>query len=219
MVQQSLGLDTDTILPIEFWKVIPSIYTHSLGSLASDPVWSICKLVKSHEHQDLADRKAIYVIRRAEDSLCSWYHFNLNKGCINSSYISIDKFCRDHLTKWTEHVEAAIKYHESYPGKMLWVCYELLQNEPYACLTSISRFLGLKLEEIDIHRAIQNHEFKARKKVATKQELSFFIRKGKTGSSEEELQPRTRHYVRQRSDALYRKSYLLSLANINLAKN
>lgn len=211
LVQQSLGFETKTILPIKFWKVVPSIYTQSLAKLAADPVWTNCRLVKSHEHRDLASRRVIYIVRRPEDVLCSWYRFNCNHETINAADVSLDKFCRDQLTEWIEHIQAAIQYHEANPEKMIWVCYELLHNDPHASLTSIARFLNLG--NVDINKAIRNHTFKARKKVATQEEAVFATCKGKIGSGKQELQRETRQFLQKQAQSLYDKAYSLSMSS------
>ncbi len=210
LVLQSLGFETNTILPIEFWRVLPSIYTQSLTELAEDPIWTTCKLVKSHEHQDLVNQKTIYIIRRPEDVLCSWYYFNLSKNNINAANISLDRFCTDKLGEWIKHVEIALQYHDKNPGKMLWLCYELLHKDPQTCLKSMIRFLNLTEEKIDLKKAVQNHTFEARQKAATKKEINFATRKGKIGDSKSELQQETQKLIQQKALHTYKKAYELS---------
>jgi len=209
LIQQSLGFETTTILPIEVWKVVPSIYTQNLTELVADPVWRTYRLVKSHEHQDLGNRKAIYIVRKPEDVLCSWYRFNCNTKAINTNDISIDKFCRDKLNEWIKHVEMAIKYHEKNPKRMLWVCYELLHQNPHSSLHSIVQFLNLC--NVNIDKAVQNHTFHARKKVATQKEFVFATCQGTIGSGKQELQKKTQQFIEETAHPLYEKAYFLSV--------
>lgn len=216
LVQQSLGYETNTHLPIDFWKVVPSIYTQSLAELATDSIWTTCRLVKSHEHQDLANRKAIYIFRRPEDVLCSYDHFNCNKNSINKLDVSIDKFCRDKLSEWINHIEGAIQYYEANPEQMLWICYEYLHLNPYISLASVMKFIKLSESNVDIDKAIQNHSFESRKKVATQEDLLFATRKGKIDSSKEELRPETLQLIQQKTRVLYDRVCSFSEFNSSL---
>ncbi len=92
IVLQVLGFKTDTQLPIEFYKIVPSIYSQDFEAVQDERIHLPYRIIKSHEHKDAKYRKIIYVFRQPKDVLCSFYYFcKANQD--PRADLSIDDFC------------------------------------------------------------------------------------------------------------------------------
>lgn len=213
LILQSLNYETNTNLPIEYYKVIPSIYTHDIDESISAQFKLPFRVIKSHENIDAENRKTIYIFRKADDALCSYFHFLRNKNNPKKDpevALGINIFCLLHMRNWINHMQEALKNYEKNPKNYCLLCYEYMHKDPKLQLQSVVHFLNLDGKNINIARALQNHHFEARKFVASKEERLFFTRKGKTNSAKDELLAPVSSIIQKHTMHLYNKAYELT---------
>ena len=132
MIFQNLGVNTSTKLPVEFYKIIPSIYTHDLQMVVDKRVSLPYRLIKSHEHKDAENRKFIYIFRNPIDSLSSWYYFLKNNPKPEEARKVLNKdigeCCLEYVDDWIEHIEESLLRYQQDPSKICWLCYEELHR-------------------------------------------------------------------------------------------
>ena len=227
LILQHLGFETATELPINHTSIIPTIYSQNIANSVDNRIHLPYRLMKSHHHQDGKGRHFIYVFRQPGDVLCSYYRFIMAKQnpkqeskflpvCFNLD-MSIDEFCLRNINGWKKHVFQALNRHEQDPQNVVWVCYEQLHENPIPTLNHLIEFLGLDRQSINLEKTIENHSFKNRLSVLLKagkqSERAFSTRKGKIGSSSEELRPETQKIIYDRTHTLYDRALYLCLKN------
>lgn len=217
LILQSHGFETTTDLPINFANIIPTTYSQDISKEIDSSLNLPYRIVKSHHFQDLGSRKCIYVFRRAEDVLCSYYHFVSAKKnpLIEAQFmpvfyyrnISVDEFCQKNIQTWKRHVGKILKKLKDNPEKIALVCYEDLHKKTPETLRCLASFLGLSVNDAAIERAIENHAFNKRvsalKQSGQESERVFSVRKGKPSSSHEELSTKTLEKVISQTRQIY----------------
>lgn len=219
IILQAHGFQTDSDLPIDFDRVIPSIYKHEIATHIDERIQLPYRIIKSHEFIDAENRKFIYTFRRPTDSLCSFYHYlrnhphNPDKQELALN-LSIEEFCSQEVDEWIKHLEKALSLHSIKENhkNICWVCYEKLHEYPQAALKSVIRFLELDESQIEIDKAIENHTKENQIKVFKKKnqaDLNRNIRKGRVGTSIREISPETLRMIESKTQALYKEAYAL----------
>ncbi|HWD18408.1 MAG TPA: sulfotransferase domain-containing protein, partial [Verrucomicrobiae bacterium] len=156
---QAQGIETNTDLPVPFQQVVPDFYCDMIARRkASLPIPGI--LVKTHdvfeqlrarvcgqaspmaELRDAAFRncKLVYLFRRPEDVLVSYYHLQRKVKYIKRAQFSIDEFCRSHLPHWMDNLSGYVRAHEA-GYQVFFVSYEAMLREPAVTLSDILRWL------------------------------------------------------------------------------
>ena len=233
LILQHLGFETATELPVDHASIIPTIYSQNVGNSVDNRIDLPYRLIKSHHHQDAKGRQFIYVFRQPGDVLCSYYRFIMAKQnpkqeskFLSVSFnpnISIDEFCLRNINNWKKHIFQALYRYEQDPKDVVWICYERLHENPIPTLNHLINFLGLDRRSISLEKTVENHSFKNRFSVLLKagkqSEQVFSTRKGKVGSSSEELSQATQKIIFEKTHTLYNKVLYLCLKNSEFNEN
>ena len=233
LILQHLGFETATELPVDHASIIPTIYSQRVGNSVDSRIELPYRLIKSHHHQDAKGRQFIYVFRQPGDVLCSYYRFIKAKQSPQQEAkflpvsfnlnMSIDEFCLRNINNWKKHIFQAINRYEKNPQNVVWVCYEQLHENPIPTLKHLIKFLDLNENAINLEKTVENHSFKNRLSVFLKagkqSERAFSTRKGKVGSSSEELRQETQKIIYDRTHTLYDRVLYLCLRSPEFSTN
>ena len=227
---QNSGQPTSTELPIHPDKIIPDRYVNRIVdrdlSVTTSGVF-----VKTHDTFDdaltLLNQKAyasmrhLYIYRRPEDSLVSYYHFHLRYEHLQQhADKGVDAFVLEHINKWVDHVGSYVKGSEKYPGSVFFLSYERLLADPNACLVPALKFLDVQVQGNTLENAISHMAFENLRANEEKKPLNndeFFFRKGTSGSGSEELQPKTVEAIASQASQLLEKADEQSLKQCGLS--
>ncbi|MDC0835076.1 sulfotransferase domain-containing protein [Geitlerinema sp. CS-897] len=210
MMLQHHGVSTSTLHENEFERWVPSIYKNNLR-VTRDPKNCLpYRVVKSHEWKDADNRKTIYIFRKAYDVLSSQYYFLRNHPQMSNvekvSGFSVDEFCLQNLPRWIDHVRRAIGVCDRQPRSIAWVCYEELNRNATSILSRIAVFLDLNLDRINFQKAADNQSFENRKRLLKQRDLKqlrYNLRRGKTGSSRQDLSPESVDRINRQTQEIY----------------
>jgi Sulfotransferase domain len=229
-ILQSLGFETDAKLPIEFHQVIPSIYTHDITTTIDPRIQLPYRLIKSHHHLDVQQRKCIYIFRDPINTLVSYYRFLLNHPDISGALdlfppdtaiqkpiaeVGVDQFCLDRVDKWMVHLEKAIHRAQVNPTQLCLLCYEQLRKDPEVGWTTAIEFLGLDKGKININQALKNQSLENRVQILkqTGQEAQLAFNVGNAAVDNRHVQigvsEATQKIIQEKTQALYRQALTL----------
>lgn len=174
------------------------------------------RILKSHNIRDLQAYRSVYLFRRAEDALLSYYHF----GILRNQPWAIagetpDAFCRRFLPTWQEHLDAAIAQYSLAAERVLFVSYEQLIENGFLELRRIIDFYGLEAGDEILRHALERNTFqrlRAREEKRVPDAKGYFFRKGCAGSGEEELQSDTLAFLQKETGPHYETASQLSRA-------
>lgn len=209
------GYVTGTDLPVHPDQVIPDMHSNDISERDSS-IWNQEIIVKSHDAmEELTDRlggdpdgrvRHIYLMRRPEDALVSYYHYHLRYP--NLQHLAAggaDDFCYRFLPQWIYHIQSTISHYKSH-GNVKYVLYENLLENPESVLTQVMDFIGVPDDRFSIKNAVSHMEFdnlrnrEARNPVNNSE---FFFRKGISGSGPGELSLEIVNIIRHQSHYLY----------------
>ena len=223
LILQKHGFDTGAKLPIPANRIISGMHRDRIEDLDSR-IQLPHRVFKTHLVYNKIGRKlvrsfwkpkAIYLFRNPADSLCSFYHFNLREAekngldTNNSPTTSIEEFCLIKVERWCEHLESYIKAKKNNKQKLLFISYESMHSNLIPILQKAMNFLGISVDEIMCKKAIENHRFENKNPLSP----SFF-RKGKIGSSKEELPPETISLIEEKAIQIYNEARKLEDSNL-----
>jgi hypothetical protein len=229
-ILQNLGFATDAQLPVDFYRVIPSIYTHDITTIIDPRIQLPYRLIKSHHHLDAQQRKCIYIFRDPINALISYYRFLLNHpdtaGALDLfppdtanqksiTEVGVDQFCLDHVDKWMVHLEKAILRAQADPTQLCLLCYEQLRKAPESGWTTAIEFLGLDKGRIDIHRALKNQSLENRVQILkqTGQEAELAFNVGNAAVDNRQIQiglsEATQNIIQEKTQVLYGQALAL----------
>jgi len=215
VILQIHGIQTATVLPIDVDRIIPDINAHAIEDI--DPRIRLpFRLVKSHRVYEPMPCNCVYLFRKTEDALCSYYHYHLRYGHLqNGAANGIDDFCLRYLDEGLNHIEFFVRLARRAQPEILFLSYEALMSDPVLCLKKTLAFVGLAVKDDICRKAVADHTFeKMRRCEEIDGEVGttyheFFFRKGKIGSASEELHPSTLDHIRKRADPVYRQALSL----------
>ena len=154
----------------------------------------------------------VYIVRDGRDSLVSYYHMikaegkdtTLREMVIDGKGIIPCKW-HEHVRQWKEN---------KYNAEILWIRYEDLHSKPLEEMRKFCDFVGIARTDDTIQRSINGNSFNNMQKKEEKfgwdnqkwNKEEKFIRKGKTGSYLEEMNPELIDYFNNES-----KTELLAL--------
>jgi hypothetical protein len=175
--------------------------------------------IKSHKIQDIEQENVIYLFRQPADVLTSYYHFHFREEGLRPivETRTIDEFVLEYAQEWREHVEKAIQMHER-NKHILLISYEQMIENPQAALKTVIDFANLPASEDMIRRAVENRTFdklKSLERQAAKDSPNTdcyipFFRKGKVGSSHEELKPETLKALDEKTLGTFQRAFALT---------
>ena len=222
LILQKHGFETDTELPIPADKIVPGIEDNKIISDARlQPNYQIIKThwFYSKVNEILAKPswtpKVIYLFRNPADSLCSFFYLKSYLARMNGleansrNLSSIEKFCLKKVDRWCQHLKGYIHMKESDREKILFISYESMHEDLISILKNITEFIGFPIDEPMAEKAIENHRFEKKKT----QDPSFF-RKGKIGSSKEELSSEVLSLIEEKTIQIYNTARNLEYSNL-----
>lgn len=199
IILQLHDLETKTYLPVHSDEVIPDFDANPQFTR-----WKYLQtphlFLKTHKNFMECLRKSVYIVRRPEDSLCSFYHFHLRYDHLKNKVAGgLDKFALDFGERWAKNVQSYIdgRHHKD----ILFVSYEMMHQEPFITFKKVSKFLDLSPTDTMIQTAIENHTFEkqtSNESLDGTQYNSKFFRQGKILASLDEFQMETIQEIRQR---------------------
>jgi hypothetical protein len=204
IILQLHEVSTLTILPVHQDRIIPDIQAHDINN-----IWKCLQLenplFKTHwSFQDIL-KKSVYIFRRPEDSLCSFYHFHLRYDNLKHNVSGgLDSFAISKMDDWSSNLTSFLEAYESSNVPIHFVSYERMHQNPVEVLQKVCEFLNLKptLEMIQI--SVQNHEFtKHNTSEKLNQNNNKFFRKGQVLASLDEYEFSTVQKLRENLLPLY----------------
>lgn len=199
IILQLHDLDTKTYLPVHSDKVIPDFDANPQYTR-----WKYLQtphvFLKTHKNFTECFRKSVYIVRRPEDSLCSFYHFHLRydhlKGKVSDG---LDKFAVNFGDKWANNVQSFIDGRQY--KDILFISYEMMHQSPFDTFKKVSKFIGLSPTDEMIKIAVENHTFEkqtSNESLEGTQYNSKFFRQGKILASLDEFQMETIQEIREK---------------------
>lgn len=188
-------------------QVIPDIHQSDLTHPAQIRFGMGARIYKSHNLRDVKSHRSVYLFRRAEDALLSYYHFGIlrDQPWLESNETA-DAFCIRFLPTWKEHMRIAIEANTVAPDRMCFVAYENLLKDGPNELGRMAAFFNIEASTETLEQAVQRNTFsrlRAREEKRPRNGKGFFFRKGKAGSAKEELKRETFDYLSEASRAEY----------------
>jgi hypothetical protein len=174
------------------------------------------RIFKSHNIPDVFGRRMVYLFREPGDSLVSFFHFRHREAeKVGKPFEqSIDGFCRRIAPKWCEHLTLGLEQAERHPDRTLLLAYETLHANTANALRAAVDFLGIPASDGQIADGVERASFqhlRAREEKRTEGKGSlFFFRKGRIGSSAEELLVETIEFIARRAGPLYQRALAAS---------
>jgi hypothetical protein len=216
VILQSMGLATETELPINQDYIVPDIHQGQLDAI--DPRIKLgFRLIKTHARFSSIPRKTIYIFRSPADTLCSYFHFHRRyEHLAYATKVGIDTFCRNRLKDWGEHLESFIQAKERGDAEILFVSYEWMHEDPVAVLRLTAEFIDIPVTDEMCRKAVDNHVFQKHRGHESLGEKyrEYFFRKGQVGNSSTELQAETIQFIEQNGDTVYQKALCFQGAGI-----
>lgn len=164
----------DLELPQTLARFVPDIYVRDLrlyrrhqGSYTSGAPFYV---VKSHELWTPDIRRAVYILRKPEDSLLSYWHFQrewMNPGM----EIALDDHVRHFLSAWTHHVQSYLDFAKNHTEDCLILSYETMRQDSVISLSQIVQFMNVSADKAmieDVARRFEAQNMKALQKVLAK---------------------------------------------------
>jgi hypothetical protein len=194
--QDEIGINIESVIPMfEPYQMDPRIKLKH-------------RLIKTHLSYRDGFKHAVYILRRPEDVLISYFHHkNYQTGVFPPE--GIDRFCLNRVKSWSTHVDSWLQAKSSGYSRVFVCIYERLHAEPMVILNKLLAFLELDASPIVIKRAVENQQFLRLQQMEKKKKPgkdSMFFRKGKVGGYEHEIQAETFEEIRENTDPLYQRA-------------
>lgn len=193
-------LEARGVKPIAGWQVadLHRVPPHPLLAQQTSPAHP--RIFRSHNHLPGLAARTVYLVRRPEDALVSYYRL-----VAGESGSSPSGFAWERLPDWIAHVKLAIRLARKAPGTVLILRYEDMTADPGAVLDRAGRFLGLGFPAEAIQNALERsalgrmkQEEAARNRPKSKTRQGELFRSGVVGRGREELRPSTLREVLDR---------------------
>ncbi|MGB0562399.1 MAG: sulfotransferase domain-containing protein [Spirulinaceae cyanobacterium] len=144
-----------------------------------------------------ANIQHIFLYRRPEDALVSYYHFCLHHNEHKATIAAgIDAFCLSQLPVWCAMGQSYLAAQAIHPKGLFFLAYEQMLVTPKPVLTALLTWLGITLDRIDVQKAIDNMAFQNLQAMETaksnrRAHQERFFRRGQSGGGQDELKPST----------------------------
>ncbi len=173
-------------------KIIPDEHCCDINNL-DERIKLPFRIIKTHHKFDTRFQKTIFLFRSPADSLTSYFHFLFGTEKIEKKYENnIDLFVIEKSQEYKRYCESFLN---SQRKDMLFISYESLFENAVLSLKRVLSFLNYTTNDTIITKAIDNHTFDKHKgtwKLKTEgNKGGSFFRKGKIGSSKNELKEET----------------------------
>ena len=181
-----------------------------------------CRIFKSHNIASLRGRKMIYLFRRPEDALVSFFHFQseLGDGAAGTWNLKIDDFCVRAIPLWLEHMQYGLEQQQKFPERTFLACYEDLVATGPQLLRPLVDFIGLLASDETLEAVYAKNTIQHLRETAANyiNKADRFFRKGRVGSACEELKPSTLALIEKRAGSVYRQLQTLATQTRSISR-
>lgn len=153
--------------------------------------------------------KHIYLFRRPEDVLTSYYYFHLRYSHLDHvKEAGIDAFVLQKLDDYILHLESIICSGLD-TTQLKVISYENLVQDTHNVMVSLTSWMDLSYSKYEIDKSIKLSSFKMlqeREKKISKKDVLFF-RRGKIGEGEQELKTETKNILKNKTKKIINKMH------------
>jgi hypothetical protein len=221
---QNRGIETSTADASRTSEIVPDIYDDPV--VRRDAGRREPALVKTHETFDTVRHclmskvrrageingkgavRSLYLYRRPEDVLVSYYHYRLLRSPVVGGWVGLESFCRSEFPAWVRHVSSYLRAADEGVG-VFFMSYERLLEEPATALSLILRWLDIAHTTANIDRAVANMRFEKLRALEESQHKNggeYFFRNGRAGSGVSELSSESADWIRTAAAALLERA-------------
>ena len=151
---------------------------------------------------------SIYLFRRAEDSLVSYYNFAVKENHIRPEEIGVDEYAIGNLPWWKAHLSEAVRRLKEEGEPLKFVPYENLCVETVAWLGGILRHLEIIVDEEVINSAVSASNLN---NVMTHVLKNSVHLRGAPGQGEERFEAETLNMIRKGSEDLFEHAWEIAM--------
>jgi len=195
------------IKPIAGWQ-IADLHREPIHPLLSRPTSEAHpRIFRSHNHLEPGQHSTLYIVRRPEDALVSYYRLVVGEAGKDPS-----GFAWERIPDWVAHAKVALFRKKQAPEQFTIIRYEDMLEDPAATLRYAGEFLGLHLPDTAIAIAIDKsglermqQEERARTRPKTAVMQGELFRRGIVGSGDQELRPSTLQKIREQAAPWYER--------------
>jgi hypothetical protein len=213
---QNRGIETSTADSGRISQIVPDIYADFVARRDVTP--NEPALVKTHEGFDTVRRcvlgrngrpagesngkgtvRLLYLYRKPEDVLVSFYHFRLLQSPVVGRWVGVESFCRSQFPAWKNHVSSYLEAAD-YGMEVFFMSYERLLEEPAAALGLMLRWIGIGHTAEKMDRAVANMRFenlRALEDQQSKNNGERFFRNGRSDTGAGELSAESTSWIRE----------------------
>jgi len=193
--------------PITGWQIadLHRKPVHPLLSRAASDAHP--RIFRSHNQIRSGEHRTLYLVRRPEDALVSYYRLVVGEEGNDPS-----GFVWERIPDWISHTKIAISLKQRSPERFSIIRYEDMRTDPAGALRHTGRFFGLDLPEEAIAIAGEKsgmermqREERARTRPKTDVMQGELFRRGVVGSGHKELRPSTLRDIREQADPWYER--------------
>lgn len=198
--------------PKELWMLIPDLHRseHPMVHPAQDQFQLATRILKSHNLNELDNRRFIYLVRNPADALVSYYHFfRMHERTRELGVEGVDAFCKVMVKGWAAHVSIALDQYRKNPSEVLIATYENLMADGVSELRRIAQFLGFTPSEATLLTILERNSFnqlRAREVVHQGAAATSFFRKGQPGTAQEEIARETLDLIESVTSEVYSRA-------------
>lgn len=190
------------------YKVIPSQEKIQIAKLSfpkfPKSLYLPYKFVKTHLAYENNFKRILYVHRNAADTLCSYFHYSHRKLPMEVKLkLDINKFCLEKVNDYISHIRGYFDAFRMLRASGIITSFEKLIIDPVSTISIICNFLGIDVNDDPINRSLDDHKFVRYGSHIPKGWNIQFVRKGKIGSAQEELEPETVYLLNDRVKHLF----------------
>jgi hypothetical protein len=215
---QKAGCECAAGLPIHPDKLIPDIHCHQLDEISCHTTKNIfCKshfspLQISNFLGESVDQRInfIYLYRNPDDALISFFYFKLRyPETSNVAEIGSDKFCKDELSNWIEHIDQTLQHMKNRKNVCL-IKYEDLHQYTSGIIHEIWKWLQIDIPNEACFHAVNHMQFTKLQNMEKQSNSNtsghLFFRKGQIGDAANELKHTTIEQIYHRTADVLRRA-------------
>ncbi len=203
--------------------LIPDIHVeqHELGMPDARKYLGEANIIKSHNIDQLAPFRTIYLFRTPADVLTSHYfhHLRFEDHRSRVAEQGIDAFCLAHIDDWIAHIATVVEQERAPGADLLLVPYERLHESPEPTLRKILDFLGVEVHDESVRASVEKNQFDRlqrteKKRLERNPRPQPFFRKGIVGDSANHLAPETLRELERRSGIVYEQAFAKAILSL-----
>ncbi len=143
-------------------KFVPDIYIVNNKKLKAIPK---PRILKSHEYFHPKYKKVVYIVRDPRSVAVSYYHYQIKFKKIDEKFpfseflVNFIAGHYDSFGTWSENIESWLATSEADTDKFILVRYEDLKVSTYEQLKTITKFIGLNIDDEVMKISIKKSSF------------------------------------------------------------